>query len=110
MLFFVLAPWLLAWWPAKWLGRALAAAYARRWLSELLVLFTALWGIVLLLRALGAWHDLGAAAAVMLLPLLWIPLVVTLARRSATQRGRRRRCWCCASSSAMPRRARCSTA
>ena len=88
MLFFVLAPWLLAWWPAKGLGRALAAAYARRWLSELLVLFTALWGIVLLLRALGAWHDLGAAATVMLLPLLWIPLVVTLARRGATQRGR----------------------
>ena len=36
--FFVLAPWLLAWWPAKWLGRALAAAHARRWLSELMVL------------------------------------------------------------------------
>lgn len=81
MLFFVLAPWLVAWWPAKWLGRALAAAYARRWLSELMVLFTAVWGIVLLLRALGAWQDMRLAAAVLLLPLAWIPLVMLLARR-----------------------------
>lgn len=81
MLFFVLAPWLVAWWPAKWLGRALAAAYARRWLSELMVLFTAVWGIVLLLRALGAWQDMRLAAAVLLLPLVWIPLVMLLARR-----------------------------
>ncbi len=88
MLFFVLAPWLVAWWPAKWLGRALAAAYARRWLSELMVLFTALWGIVLLLRALGAIHDMGAAAALMLLPLAWIPLVMALARWARRDTGR----------------------
>ncbi len=88
MLFFVLAPWLVAWWPAKWLGRALAAAYARRWLSELMVLFTAVWGIVLLLRALGALHDMGPAAAVMLLPLAWIPIVTTLARGARRSAGR----------------------
>ena len=88
MLFFALAPWLVAWWPAKWLGRALAAAYARRWLSELMVLFTAVWGIVLLLRALGAWSDLGLAAASMLLPLAWIPAVTLLARRRPRGTGR----------------------
>lgn len=88
LLFFVLAPWLVAWWPAKWLGRALAAAYARRWLSELMVLFTAVWGIVLLLRALGAWQDMGLASALMLLPLAWIPLVTLLVRRRPRQAGR----------------------
>jgi hypothetical protein len=86
MLFFALAPWLVAWWPAKWLGRMLAAAYARRWLSELLVLFTAVWGIVLLLRTLAASHDMGMAAAVMLLPLAWIPAVTLLARRRGAGR------------------------
>ena len=85
LLFFVLAPWLVAWWPAKWLGRSLAAAYARRWLSELMVLFTAVWGVVLLLRALGAWQDMGFASALMLLPLAWIPVVTLLARRRPRQ-------------------------
>ena len=88
MLFFALAPWLVAWWPAKWLGRALAAAYARRWLSELLVLFTAVWGIVLLLQALGASHGMGAAAAVMLMPLAWIPLAMAVAGRGRRAPGR----------------------
>lgn len=85
---FVLLPWLIAWWPAKWLGRLLAAAYARHWLSELMVLFTAVWGIVLLLRMLGAWSDLGPAAIVMLAPLAWIPLVMGLAARVLRRAGR----------------------
>ena len=79
---FAVAPWLVAWWPAKWLGRALAAAYARRWLSELMVLFAATWGIVLLMRALGAAGDMGPAAAVLLLPLAWVPLVMAMASRA----------------------------
>ncbi|MFT3957301.1 MAG: hypothetical protein QM722_23840 [Piscinibacter sp.] len=85
---FVLLPWLLAWWPAKWLGRALARAYARHWLSELMVLFTAVWGIVQLLRVLGAWGDMGAAALVLLAPLAWIPLVMAFAARLAQPAGR----------------------
>jgi hypothetical protein len=85
---FVLLPWLIAWWPAKWLGRALAAAYARHWLSELMVLFTAVWGIVLLLRMLGAWGDMGLASAVMLAPLAWIPLVMLFAARMLRAAGR----------------------
>ncbi|MDH5539951.1 MAG: hypothetical protein OEY03_11160, partial [Rhizobacter sp.] len=43
---FALAPWLIAWWPLKRRGRWLAQAYTRKWLSELMVLFTATWGIV----------------------------------------------------------------
>ncbi len=88
MLFFVLAPWLVAWWPARRLGRALATAYARRWLSELMVLFTAVWGIVLLLQAIGALHQLGLAAAVLLLPLAWIPVATLLAQRLRRRAGR----------------------
>ena len=37
------------------------------------MLFTAVWGIVLLMRALGAGGDMGLAGAVMLLPLAWVP-------------------------------------
>lgn len=85
---FVLLPWLLAWWPAKWLGRLLARAYARHWLSELMVLFTAVWGIVQLLRVLGAWSDMGVAALVLLAPLAWVPLVMALAGRLSRRAGR----------------------
>ncbi|WP_341889228.1 hypothetical protein [Variovorax sp. YR752] len=85
---FVLLPWLIAWWPAKWLGRTLAHAYARHWLSELMVLFTAVWGIVLLLRMLGAWGDMGPASIVMLAPLGWIPLVMGIAARVHRPTGR----------------------
>ena len=76
LLGFVALPWLLAWWPLKALGRALAAAYERRWLSELMVLFAALWGITLGTHALESGHQLGPGALAMLLPLLWIPLVL----------------------------------
>lgn len=88
MLFFAAAPWLIAWWPAKWLGRALAAAYTRQWLTELLVMFTAVWGIVLAMRALGAAGDLGLRGAWMLLPLAWIPLVMLVASRRPAPPGR----------------------
>ena len=86
MALFALAPWLIAWWPLKRLGRALARAYTRKWLSELMVLFTAVWGITLLDKALMAASDLGMGGAVMLLPLLWVPLVMVA--RSAWRRGR----------------------
>jgi hypothetical protein len=76
MLAFVLVPWLLAWWPLKRLGGALARAYARKQLCELLVLFTAVWLISLLIQALSVASSAGVAGVAMLLPLLWIPLVV----------------------------------
>lgn len=84
----VALPWLIAWWPLKALARALAAAYARQWLSELMVLFTALWGVSLLINALGAASDHGLGGALMLLPLAWIPLVLAVWRRLPGAPGR----------------------
>lgn len=81
ILLFIALPWVLAWWPLKWLARKLAAAYSRQWLSELLVLFTAVWGISLLDKAIGLGNKMGLGGAAMLLPLLWIPLVMVLVRR-----------------------------
>ena len=88
MLLFAALPWLLAWWPLMRLGRALGRAYAHKQLSELMVLFTAVWAVSLLSQALGAASSLGLSGAVMLLPLLWIPLVMALNRRWFEPRGR----------------------
>ena len=89
MLLFAVLPWVLAWWPLRRLGRALGRAYARKQLSELMVLFTAVWAISLLLRALGVAGSTGIAASIlMFLPLLWIPLVITLSARLRSERGR----------------------
>ena len=89
---FVLAPWLIAWWPLKWLGRALARAYARKQLSELMVLFTSVWAIVLLCDALSSASSLGLGGLLMLLPLAWVPFVMwgvtTFARLRAAADGR----------------------
>jgi hypothetical protein len=73
-----LLPWLLAWWPAKAMGRALAGAYQRKWLSDLMMLFTVVWGITLLAQALRAASDQGLGGAIMLLPLAWIPVAMLL--------------------------------
>ena len=86
MLLFALLPWLLAAWPLWRFGRALGRAYARKQLSELMVLFTAVWAVSLLFQALSAASSLGLGGAVMLLPLLWIPFVMRTARRP--ERGR----------------------
>ena len=88
MALFAVLPWLLAWWPLRWLGRALGRAYARKRLSELMVLFTAVWALVLLVQALSSASDVGLAGALMLLPLLWIPLVMAVVRRFAPHAGR----------------------
>ena len=88
MLLFALLPWALAWWPLKRLGRALARAYMRKTLSELMVLFTAVWGISLLAKALMAASDLGLGGAVMLLPLAWVPVMMAIARRLRQPGGR----------------------
>jgi hypothetical protein len=85
---FALAPWLLAWWPLKWLGRALAQAYRRKLTSELMVLFTAVWAISLLCQALTSASSLGLGGLAMMLPLAWIPLVMLLSRRWAAAAGR----------------------
>ena len=84
----VVLPWLLAWWPLRLLGRAIGHAYARKWLSELLVLFTAVWAISLLIQALSMSLDRGTVAVAMFLPLLWIPLVFTIGQRLRSEPGR----------------------
>ena len=89
---FVLAPWLIAWWPLKWLGRALGRAYARKHLSELMVMFTSVWAIVLLDAALTSASSLGLGGLLMLLPLAWVPIVMwgvtTFGRPRPTTEGR----------------------
>ena len=72
----------------KRLGHALAYAYTRKTLSELMVLFTAVWDVSLLANALMAASDLGLGGAVMLLPLLWVPVMMAIARRLRRPRGR----------------------
>jgi hypothetical protein len=88
MVLFIVAPWLVAWWPLKRLARALAAAYTRKQLSELMVLFSAVWGISLLFKALGAASDMGLGGAVMLLPLAWVPLAMAVTKRIGAPNGR----------------------
>ena len=78
---FALLPWLIAWWPLRWLGRALGRAYVRKQLSELLMLFTTVWTIALCGQALSVASAVGPAGALLLLPLLWVPLVTRLNAR-----------------------------
>ena len=78
LMVFVLLPWAVAWWPARMLGRALGRAYSRKWFSDLLAMFTAVWTFSLTDRALtvATQTNAGAAALAMYLPLLSIPVVV----------------------------------
>jgi hypothetical protein len=85
---FALLPWLIAWWPLRQLGRTLGRAYARKQLSELLVLFTAVWTISLLFPALGVAGSAGLTGAAMFLPLLWIPLVMAPYAHLQVRQGR----------------------
>jgi hypothetical protein len=78
---FVLLPWVLAWWPARVLGRALGRAYSRKRFSDLLAMYTAVWAFSLTDKALTVAQGSGAAALAMYLPLLWIPLVIWLTTR-----------------------------
>ena len=80
---FALLPWVLAWWPARVLGRALGRAYSRKWFSDLLGMYTAIWAFALTDRALtvAIQSNGGPAAMAMYLPLLWIPLAMWSAAR-----------------------------
>lgn len=85
---FALVPLLAFAWPARHLGQALAAAYRRRWLSELMVLFTVLTGLALLQRALTSLSSTGGQSLALLLPLALIPPVVWVASALGRPRGR----------------------
>lgn len=76
---FMLLSAIIAWWPMRMLGRALGQAYSRKWLSDLLVVFTGVWAFALTDRALTLSTEAGAKAFAMYLPLLWIPAVMLLA-------------------------------
>jgi len=78
---FVLLSSIIVWWPVRMLGRALGRAYSRKWLSDLLVVFTGVWAFALTDRALTLFTTAGTEAFAMYLPLLWTPAVMLLARR-----------------------------
>jgi hypothetical protein len=88
MLAFALLPWLIAWWPLRRLGRLLGLAYARQWFSELMVVFTTVWAISLLERAVVVGSSAGFSAVAMFWPLLWIPAVMGLYKAVQPRRGR----------------------
>jgi len=85
---FALAPWLIAWWPARALGRWLGKAYATGRISELFYLFTAVWVIALTGPALGAIASEGWGALLYFLPLIWIPLGARLMQQRQRSPGR----------------------
>lgn len=69
---FAVSPWLVAWWPARALGRWMGRAYRERRISELFYLFTAVWVIALVGPALGDVEELGWGALIHFSPLIWI--------------------------------------
>lgn len=80
---FIALPWLLAWWPVKWLARGIAKAHEAKHITELSLLFASVWGISQIYKAIGAGSSLGLGGTVMLLPLLWLPAVAWWLRRRA---------------------------
>jgi hypothetical protein len=81
---FGLAPLMLAWWPLRRFGCALGRAYARGRLSELLVVFTAVWAVLLLGLIASTMDKVGWSAALVVAPLLWIPIVMMAYARVRT--------------------------
>jgi len=80
---FVLLPWVFVWWAARVLGRAVGRAYSRKWFSDLLGMYTAVWAFALTDRALTvAIQGHAGTAVAMYLPLLWIPVVMWSAAKS----------------------------
>jgi hypothetical protein len=74
MLLFTAVGAAIAAWPAWQFGRVLAQAYADKWVSELIVVYSAAWVLNLVFEAL-------TDGPLMLLPLLWLPLAVVLGRQ-----------------------------
>ena len=70
---FMLGGAALAWWPVQRFARGLARCYADKWISDLMVVFTAAWALNVGFDALGG--------PVVLLALLWIPFALVLLRR-----------------------------
>ena len=82
---FALLPPVLAWWPLRRFGRMLGRRYARQQLSELLVVFSAVWAVLLLGFVATTMGTAGPWAALLIAPLLWIPAVMWPYSRRATR-------------------------
>lgn len=74
--------------PLRAFARALALAYRRKWLTELMMVFTALVGVVQVVRVETGLNANGAAALAYLLPLAWIPLGLAVMHRLGQPAGR----------------------
>ena len=72
---FMLGGAALAWWPVQRFARGLARLYADKWISDLMMIFSAAWALNVGFDALGG--------PLVLLSLLWIPLALGLLRRRA---------------------------
>lgn len=78
---FSIAPWLIAYFPARALARRLADAYQRKVFSEPLYLAAGLWNITLLFQAMILSHSLGGSAYALLLACFLFPMFLPLMRR-----------------------------
>jgi len=76
---FALTAIAFAWWPVMRFARWLALAYARRRISDLMIVFSAAWALNL------GWDALSSGPLV-LLPLVWIALALALLRQRAPAR------------------------
>jgi hypothetical protein len=78
----ILAPWILAALPLRWLARRIEALYRDKTLSELSWLMTSFWFVDLSILAAGALTDanIGLRALLLYAPLLWLPLAFRAAR------------------------------
>lgn len=77
---FIIAPWLLAFYPVRWLAGRVAQAYRCKYFSEPLYLMTGLWTIALIFQAMVLSHQVGLAAYGVLLSWAVIPVGIGIMR------------------------------
>lgn len=83
---FSIAPWIVAFFPVRFLARRLANAYQRKAFSEPLYLAAGLWLITLLIQALIVSHSIDWRAYNLLWAGLLFPLFIRLMRPALTPR------------------------
>lgn len=88
MAFFALLLSVLAWGTLYRFFRVLARAYSQKFISDVLMVFSAVWGISLLDKTLSVASSAGVVALAMFLPLLSVPLVMLPYSRLSVPQGR----------------------
>ena len=83
---FSIVPWLLAFFPVRYLARRIATAYQHKAFSEPLYLTAGLWIITLLIQAMIISHSIGWTAYNLVFASLFVPLFTLLTRRSLQPR------------------------